>query len=156
LQVFKDVKFLIYGDGEDRSKLEQRLKDEEIKNVCFKQTWINPKFVPYVLSKSYINILNYKAGHFGTYGGSQSKMFQYMASGRPICCNLEMMYCPIKRNQIGIAKVFKDSNEYAEAIRTLLTLPEKEYLEMCARARLTAEEYDYKLLTDKLITLFRE
>ena len=115
---------------------------------------IAPKYVPYILSKSYINILNYKAGHFGTYGGSQSKMFQYMASGRPICCNLEMMYCPIKCNNIGIAKAFKDSNEYAEAIRYLLTLPEVQYKEMCKRARKAAEKFDYSVLTDKLIKLF--
>lgn len=154
LQIFEDVKFLVYGDGDDRSKLEQRLKDEKITNVIFKQKWIAPKYVPYILSKSYINILNYKAGHFGTYGGSQSKMFQYMASGRPICCNLEMMYCPIKCNNIGIAKAFKDSNEYAEAIRYLLTLPEVQYKEMCKRARKAAEKFDYSVLTDKLIKLF--
>lgn len=154
LQNFEDVKFLIYGNGDERPKLERKLKDEGITNVIFKQKWIDPKYVPYVLSRSYINILNYKAGHFGTYGGSQSKMFQYMASGRPICCNLEMMYCPIKCNDIGIAKEFKDSNEYAEAIRHLLTLPEIQYKEMCDRARKAAEEFDYSVLTDKLIELF--
>lgn len=37
LQIFEDVKFLVYGDGDDRSKLEQRLKDEKITNVIFKQ-----------------------------------------------------------------------------------------------------------------------
>lgn len=154
LHGFEDVKILIYGNGDERPKLEQRLKDEGITNVIFKQKWIDPKYVPYVLSKSYINILNYKAGHFGTYGGSQSKMFQYMASGRPICCNLEMMYCPIKCNDIGIAKEFKDSNEYAEAIKYLLNLPEIQYKKMCDRARKAAEDFNYSVLTDKLIELF--
>lgn len=154
LQDLEDVKFLIYGNGDERPKLEQRLQDEGIKNVIFKQTWIDPKYVPYVLSKSYVNILNYMPGRFGTYGGSQSKMFQYMASGRPICCNLEMMYCPIKRNKIGISKVFKNSEEYATSIRKLLTMPNEEYNEMCKRARNVAQEFDYKILTDKLIKLF--
>lgn len=154
LQDLKDVKILIYGNGDDRKILEQKCKKESIRNVVFKQTWIDPKFVPYVLSKSYVNILNYKPGHFGTYGGSQSKMFQYMASGRPICCNLEMMYCPIKKFNIGIAKVFENPKEYADAIRTLITMQNEDYQAMCIRSRKAAEEFDYKFLTDKLEDLF--
>ncbi len=59
---------------------------------------------PYVLSKATVNILNYMPGNFGKYGGSQSKMFQYMASGRPICSNLKMMYCLINKYKLGIAR----------------------------------------------------
>lgn len=154
LRDLKDVKILIYGNGDDRPVLEKRCLDEGINNVVFKQTWIDPKYVPYVLSKSYINILNYMPGQFGTYGGSQSKMFQYMASGHPICCNLEMMYCPIKKYNLGIAKVFKNADEYAEAIRSLLTIPKVEYDAMCERTRKTAEYFDYQVLTNELIKLF--
>lgn len=154
LQDLKDVKILIYGNGNDRPLLEKRCKDEGIDNVVFKQTWIDPKYVPYVLSRSFVNILNYMPGQFGTYGGSQSKMFQYMASGHPICCNLEMMYCPIKKYNIGIAKVYADADEYASAIRSLLSMPKEEYEAMCNRARKAAEEFDYHVLTDKLVKLF--
>lgn len=154
LQDLTDTKILIYGNGDDRAVLEKRCKDEGINNVVFKQEWIDPKYVSYVLSRSTVNILNYMPGQFGTYGGSQSKMFQYMASGHPICCNLEMMYCPIKKNNIGIARVYKSSEDYASAIRTLLSLPTDEFNEMCNRARKTACEYDYQVLTDKLVQLF--
>ena len=154
LQDLENVKILIYGNGDDRPMLEKRCKDEGISNVVFKQNWIDPKYVPYVLSKSYVNVLNYMPGQFGTYGGSQSKMFQYMASGHPICCNLEMMYCPIQKNIIGIAKVFSDADEYAGAIRRLLTMPKDEYEAMCQRARKTAEAFDYQALTNKLVELF--
>lgn len=154
LQDLTDVKILIYGNGDDRPALEKRCKDESINNVVFKQTWIDPKYVPYVLSKSYVNILNYMPGQFGTYGGSQSKMFQYMASGHPICCNLEMMYCPIKKHDIGIAKVYADADAYASAIRLILTMPKDEYEAMCNRARKAAEKYDYQVLVDKLVKLF--
>ena len=154
LMDLQDVKVLIYGNGDDRPVLEKRCIDEGITNVIFKQTWIDPKYVPYVLSHSTVNILNYMPGQFGTYGGSQSKMFQYMASGHPICCNLEMMYCPIKKNDIGIAEVYQSADEYANAIRELLTMPKDNYQAMCDRARNTAKEYDYRFLTDKLVKLF--
>ena len=85
--------------------------------------------------------------------GSQSKMFQYMASGRPICSNLKMMYCLINKYKLGIAREFDSSQEYAEAILKLLDLEPDEYNAICKRAREAAIEFDYKNLTDKLIAL---
>jgi len=149
-----DAVFLIYGDGEDRVPLIKYCQKNNIGNVIFKDKWIDPKYVPNVLSKSYVNILNYMPGHFGTYGGSQSKMFQYMASGKPICCNLEIMYCQIKKHQLGIAKEFLSSKEYADAIESILDLDMKEYNSICDRALETAKEFDYKVLADKMMKLF--
>ena len=45
-----------------------------------------------------------------------------MASGRPICSNLKMMYCLINKYKLGIAREFDSSQEYAEAILKLLDL----------------------------------
>ena len=98
-------------------------------------------------------MLNYTKD-FGHYGGSQSKMFQYLASGKPICCNLDMRYNPIKKYNVGISKSFESPREYAQAILSLLSLSEKDYAEMCTRARQAAEEYDYPTLTKKLTRLF--
>ena len=75
-----DAEFLIYGNGEDREPLMKYCQEHQLKNVKFKDKWIDPKYVPFVLSKSYLNILNYTKG-FGKYGISSSKMFQYMAAG---------------------------------------------------------------------------
>ncbi|MDX9919494.1 MAG: glycosyltransferase family 4 protein [Paludibacter sp.] len=149
-----DVKFLLYGDGDERSNLEEYCKENKIENVIFKQKWIEPKFVPYVLSCSTVNILNYMPGNFGKYGGSQSKMFQYMASAKPICSNLNMMFCPINNNKIGIAREFVNAQDYANSILLLTNTESMDYLEMCKRARETAKGYDYKLLVNKLEKLF--
>ena len=80
-------------------------------------------------------------------------MFQYMASGRPICSNLKMMYCLINKYKLGIAREFDSSQVYAEAILKLLDLEPDEYNAICKRAREAAIEFDYKNLTDKLIAL---
>jgi len=155
LQTEKNIKFLLYGDGDDRANLEKYCIDNNISNVIFKEKWIEPKYVPYVLSCSTVNILNYMPGNLGNFGGSQSKMFQYMASGKPICCNLRMMYCPINQFDLGISKEFKSSQEYAEAILKLVKMDIKDYNELGVRARNTAKKYDYKLLTDKVEELFK-
>ena len=147
------VKFIIYGNGDDRDYLEKYCISNNLSNVLFKEKWIAPKYVPYVLSHATVNILNYMPGSFGKYGGSQSKLFQYMASGRPICSNIDMMYCQINKYHIGVAREFRNAEEYVAAIKSILDLPENEYKEMCARARKAAYEFDYKKLTQKMCEL---
>lgn len=154
LKDYSDVKFLIYGDGEDRKPLEIFCKEQNLVNVIFKQKWIEPHYVPYVLSKSSVNILNYKSGSFGKYGGSQSKLFQYLASGKPICSNLKMMYCLINKFNLGIAKEFNSNEEYAEAILSLVNLDQTSYTEMCERAQKAAKKFDYIALTERLSEIF--
>ena len=154
LKTHKDIKFLLYGNGDDRDYLIKYCEENNISNVIFKEKWIDPKFVPYVVSASTVNILNYMPAHFGGYGGSQSKMFQYMASGKPICCNLKMMYCPINKNNLGIAKEFVSTQDYADAIYKLSNLNEEELLGIHDRNIETAKLFDYKVLTEKMIELF--
>ncbi len=145
----KDVEFLIYGDGDDREPLIQYCTEHQLANVKFKDKWIDPKYVPFVLSQSYVSVLNYTAS-FGKYGISSSKMFQYLASGKPIVCNVEIMYSPIEKYQIGISRNMTSAQDYANAILSIINLSEKEYAAMCERARNAAKEFDYPYLTKKM------
>lgn len=155
LQDIKDVEFLIYGDGDDRDMLIKYCNDHSLNNIKFKAKWTEPKYVPYILSQSYINVLNYINADFAKYGISSSKMFQYMASGKPIVCNISLPHCPITLNNIGIAHDMKDEIDYASAIRTLLELPKEEYASMCERAKKAVSMYDYEYLTDKMIDVVK-
>lgn len=146
----EDTVFLIYGDGDDREVLIQYCAEHNLSNVKFKAKWTDPKYVPFILSKSYLNILNYISSEFAKYGISSSKMFQYMASGRPIVCNINLPQCPITNSKIGIAHEMKDENDYAVAIRSLLELPTEEYNVMCKRALETAKMFDYEYLAGKM------
>ena len=147
----KSIKYLIYGDGPERVKLKSRIEKENISNVILKQEWVELKFVPYILSKSSLNLLNYAQNSIFRYGGSQSKSFQYMASGKPICSNIEMAYCPINKFNLGIAKNFKNAKEYSEAILGIYNMSRKEYNQLCNNAILTAKKYDYEYLTNKYV-----
>ena len=149
-----DIKFLIYGNGDDRPALEDYCKEHGLDNVLFKDKWVEPKYVPYIVSQADVHVLNYMPGGFGHYGGSQSKSFQYMASGKPICCNIRMAYCPITKYNMGIAKEVPSAEEYAEAILNLVDMPKDEYEAMCSRAKAAAKQYDYEYLTSKMIEVF--
>ena len=149
-----DIKFLIYGNGDERPVLESYCRENKLSNILFKDKWVEPKFVPYIVSQADVHVLNYMPGGFGHYGGSQSKSFQYMASGKPICCNISMAYCPITKFNIGIAKEFQTADEYADAILSLVDMPKSEYDAMCLRAKEAAKRYDYEYLTSKMIEIF--
>jgi glycosyltransferase involved in cell wall biosynthesis len=151
LSSIKSIKFLIYGDGPERVNLKSRIEKENISNVILKQEWVELKFVPSILSRSSLNLLNYTKNSIFRYGGSQSKSFQYMASGKPICSNIEMSYCPINKFNLGIAKNFKNAKEYSEAILSIYNMSREEYNQLCENAILAAKEYDYEYLTAKYI-----
>ena len=155
LKKYSDIKFLIYGNGDYREILENYCIEKNLNNVIFKEKWIDPHYVPYLLSRSTINILNYKSGGFGKYGGSQSKLFQYLASGKPICSNLKMMYGPINKYDLGIAKEFKSNKEYADAILYLVNLDDKRTSEINVKAVNVANNFDYIGLTKNLISIFK-
>ena len=141
------IQFLIYGDGDDRQLLEDYCNVSQLKNVKFKQKWVELKYIPYILSKSSLNILNYMPSPIARFGVSQSKSFQYMASGKPICANIKMGYCPITKYNLGIAKEFKDAEEYANAILSFANMDSNNYDEICNNSRCLASKYDYKKLT---------
>ena len=148
LSMHRDIKILVYGDGPDRERLEKRVSDEHIDNVVFKQKWVELKYVPYVLSKANVNLLNY-AANWAPYGGSMNKMMMSFASGKPIVCNAGMRYSPIRDNNLGIDQVFNSSREYANAILKIYNLSKSDYQAMCQRTRLVAKDYDMPLLCSK-------
>ena len=123
-------------------------------NIIFKQKWIGLKYVPYVVSKSSLNIINYMPSDILKYGGSQGKLFQYLASGKPICSNVKMGYCLINKYNLGIAENFQTAQDYADAILKIARLSKKEYRDMCLRVKSVALDFDYKVLTEKLILSF--
>jgi|WetSurMetagenome_2_1015567.scaffolds.fasta_scaffold07275_2 glycosyltransferase involved in cell wall biosynthesis len=154
LKTNSKFRFLIYGDGSDRDYLIQYCRDNNIMNVVFKDKWIPFLNVPYVLSKSSLNILNYQKD-FGIYGISSGKLFQYLASGKPICSNIKMNYCLIEKYHLGVSRDFETPQEYAEAILSIASLDEVSYAAMCSRVLEVAKEFDFKVLSDRLLQVIQ-
>jgi len=156
LQEYKNFKILIYGDGTEREMLIDYVNRNNIKNVIFKEKFVEKKYIPYILSKSSLNLINYQQNGIWKYGGSQNKMFQYLASGRPICSNVKMGYCLITKNNCGISDEFSTPEEYAKAIITIVNLDDEKYNNMCLNAKQAAKSYDFKFLTKKLIDILNK
>ena len=154
LQDNPKYRFLIYGDGADREMLERYVKENGIINVIFKEKQIPLCEVANIVSHATVNIMNYQKG-FGVHGVSSGKMFQYMAAGKPICCNIKLNYSEITRNNLGIDDELDTPEEYADAIRRLAEQPKADYDAMCNRVRRCAEKFDYKKLAAQELEVIR-
>ena len=126
LKEYKDIQFLIYGDGNQKEQLEERIKNENITNVKMKG-FINKQYIPYILSKSSVNILNYSASQYNwSRGNSSNKLFEYMASGRPVISTVKMGYCIIDKYKCGISIENSTPEDLAKAILKIKNIDKEE------------------------------
>jgi glycosyltransferase involved in cell wall biosynthesis len=146
------IKFLLYGEGDDKSSLIEYCKEHGINNVVFKGQ-VEKKLIPYILSKCDLSILNYKKAKTLKYGGSQNKLFEYLASGCPVLLTVDMNYNIVKDCNCGIALEEPDSKLIADAILKMYNMPLEERENMSKNAMEVAKEYDFEILTNKLLTI---
>ena len=126
--------------------MEKKVQKEGITNVVFKEKRIPLCECAWVVSQATVNVMNYQKG-FGYMGVSSGKMFQYLAAGKPIVCNVEIAYDDvITENHLGIARDIETPEEFAQAIRGVAEQPRASYDAMCERVRETAKRFDYKVL----------
>lgn len=148
-----NVAFQIYGNGDELDNLIAYVKDNEIDNVFFYGR-IQKENIPFILEHSTANILTYKQVHLMKYGGSQSKLFDYLASGKPIICNAKFGYNLIERYNCGLVTENQTSKAFANTVEKICGMPEADLKMMGNRARKAAEDYDQPGLVDKLILVF--
>ena len=149
----KKYHFFIYGDGPQREHLEQYVKEKNITNVHFKEKRIPLAECAWVVSQATVNIMTYEKG-FGYMGLSSGKMFQYLAAGKPIVCNIDIAYDNVIRdNELGVAEDISSPESMAQAIRDCAEQPINNYKEMCKRVRKAAERFDYKVLAQREIEM---
>lgn len=136
------IRFIIYGDGPDKQVLQKRCRDEQISNVVFKGS-VDKKYIPYVLSRSNLNILNLKPAKTQKYGNSSNKLFEYLAAGNPVIANIDEGKYPII-TKYGCGKVVKAGSleEYAIGVEYFANLSEDEMQQYKDRALETARLFD--------------
>ena len=146
------VRFLIWGDGDERPMLEQRIRDEGIGNVGFKGK-VDKKYIPYIVSKADLNFAHNTPSSLFRFGISFNKIFDYFAAGKPILTDFPCAYNPVIQSNSGVAVENATAAEVARAIEKMAALEEAEYMKFCSNALKAAETYDFKNLTQKLIDI---
>lgn len=152
----KDIQFLIYGDGNQLESLQKRVVDEGITNLKMKG-FVNKKYIPYILSKSSVNILNYSKTRYNwSRGNSSNKLFEYMAAGKPIISTVRMGYSIIDKYKCGIELENSTPIELAKAIMDIKNMKKEEYNILGKNAKQGVEDFDFKILTKRLIKVIND
>lgn len=145
------ITFCIFGDGDERHSLEQKVKDEAIKNVIFFGR-VEKFFIPSIVSKADLLLLySQTMPSITRYGMSQNKLFDYLAAGVAILSNQVNPYSIINRYNCGIERKFIDSDDMACQIREMLS--DEKLREWGENASKAAEKFSFENHTKKLIDI---
>lgn len=151
--VDEKIKILVFGDGNEKQALEAEIVSKNLKNIIF-MGQVEKKYVPSILKKSNLNILNYSQTNYNwSRGNSSNKLFEYLASGTPVLSTVKMGYSILDKYNCGTEIFDAKPEQIAREILFFKNMSKKDYEKMSKNALNAAEEFDYKILTNKLITV---
>ncbi len=148
-QGVESVVFHLYGNGDQLEHLQKYVKDNGLTNVHFYGRFQKEQ-IPGILAHANASLLTYKQVNLMKYGGSQSKLFDYLAGGKPIICNAKWGYNLIERYACGVVTEEQTPEAFVKAILYLVNLSDEEIKRMGQNSRKVAEMYDQPQLVDKL------
>ena len=146
------IRFLIYGSGDEQAALEERVRKEQIQNVRFMGR-VEKNCIPYILSKADVSLAHWQMTPLLRLGESCNKTFEYMAAGKPIYYTVRPKYSIVEKHDCGAITGGFSSKELAEGLDQMAALPRQELERLGNNARRAAAEYDFRVLTDRLIDI---
>ena len=152
---FSKILFLLYGDGYQKMKLEELARSKGLTNIRFRGR-VEKRFVPSILSRSDLNIFTGQHIPLYKYGLSLNKMFEYFASGKPTISNIECGYDLLDKYQCGITVQGGCPEALADGIIKFYDMPPEDYARFCQHASIAAQDFDFKVLAEKLEQLLLE
>src|SRR5699024_7385865 len=148
---YNNIRFLIYGSGNQMQQLKKRCEMENITNVIFKGS-VDKKYVPSILTKSDINILHNSSTSLDKYGQSKNKLFEYLASGNCIIQTYTTGYSICDKYKCGVSPSIQNEEQIAKIIIDTINDNDKRRF-MGINARQAAYDFDFSKLTNKLIDI---
>lgn len=143
--------FLVFGTGNCVDPLQKRIDEEHIDNVKLKG-YVDNKYIPSILQHSSLNLLNYSGTAYNwSRGNSSNKLFEYLASGKPVLSTVKMGYDIIERFDCGSSVSHTTPEEIAEEIKKIKMLSRDQYSMMCKNARCVAEQFNIPVLAEKYL-----
>ncbi len=155
LKEHKNIRFLIFGGGNQLEELKKRAENEKITNVALKG-YVDKIYIPYILSRSSVNVLNYSQSQYNwSRGNSSNKLFEYMASGKPVISTVKMGYCILDHYQCGLSLEEDTPRALADEILKIYNMPAEVYTRMSENARKGARDFDFSVLTERLYQVIK-
>jgi glycosyltransferase involved in cell wall biosynthesis len=150
------VHFLLVGDGPERERLIRKAEDWKLNNISFYRSV--PKYaMPALLGSIDIAVIPRKRLGLGKYGTSINKLFDYMASARPVIWGAKLARNPVSSAGCGLSIALENPRQMTEAIVQLSRLSDNERREMGMRGYEYVMKYhSIPVLTDRLLEVMEE
>lgn len=146
------IRFLIWGDGNELPDLRRRVEEEHVENVVFKGS-VGKAYIPSILSRADLTMIILKKTNLLRFGSSYNKLFEYFAAGRPVFSTIRPGYSIIEKYRCGAEMEDLTPEELAAGIQQMASLPREELDQMGRNAREAAKEFDFSNLTRKLASV---
>ena len=111
------------------------------------------KYIPSIVSRADINLAHNDPSPLFRFGISFNKLFDYLAAGKPVLCDFPCPSNPAIQCGAGISVAAPSSGKIAAAVESMSALPQETYQQYCSAARAAAEKYDFRVLTQKLLSV---
>ncbi len=153
---YPNIRFLFVGDGVEKSRLIKIVKEKRLNNVEFRGP-VPKKDVIKIISKSDTLLILLRNLNLYKYGISLNKLFDYLASGKPIIFSSNSINNPVEEANAGITVPPDDPVELAKAIVKLYKMPKEERQKIGENGRRYVERYyAIPVLVDKLEKVIKD
>lgn len=138
---------VLVGDGPQKARLQQKVDDWELTSVRFESA-VPRAQVPSVLARADILVLVQKEVLYG----SSNKLYDYMASGKPIVFSLFAEHNNLVQDvDCGISASPEDPTDMAHKLLAIARMPAEQRRAMGERGRVYVRQYhDYPVLARRL------
>jgi glycosyltransferase involved in cell wall biosynthesis len=160
-KIFQDrgidkVHLLMVGDGPDKERLMTKAEKYGLENLSFYSSI--PKYaMPALLEVIDVAVRAGRKTGLGRYGVLPNKVFDYMASAKPIIWTSNSVKNPVAEADCGISVAPEDPEQMAEAIVKLCGLSNNERREMGVRGHEYIMKYhSVPILANRLLEVLEE
>ena len=149
-----NIEIHLLGNGPEKETLMEMVKDKNISNVYFHDAVPKNK-VGIFLSKMDALFIGWHFSKIYRFGISANKLFDYLASAKPIIHSVDAGNDPVLEAKAGISVKPENPKEIADAILKLYKMPESKRNELGQNGRVYVEKYhSYEQLAKQYEYLF--
>jgi len=153
---YSEIKFLLVGDGPEKERLVMIIGEKNLNNIEFNKA-VPKREMAKIIYKSDALILLLRNSSLYRYGISLNKLFDYLASGKPIIFSSNSINNPVEEARAGITVPPDNPQELANAIIKLYKMSPEERKEIGMNGRRYVEKhYSIPNLVDKLEKIIEE
>ncbi len=151
LREYKDIIFVIVGDGQEKHNLVKMVKEMNLDNILFIPS-IPKRQVQAMLNLFDICYIGWREEKFLRYGVSPNKIFDYMYSGKPIIHAISTEKDIVSIANCGISVRAEDPEEVAKAVMRLKNMDTNDRINMGLNGKgYVINNHSYRILAKKFL-----